>query len=262
MKILNQDIAMKTILSITYFLLIFKLSAQDSAKMVVFINPYYTNDKNDNEFKITNHNSEYPSSINGRFEDPIKTTYFNVNADVKVYLTLKANFIIILQAGIGKSNYFSTIAYTKFLYRDINGNNIFENRESKETITNEKFNFQYGLGKKFVLDKNKKLSLVLETLFFANISNADKEIYDIKVGESKNFSFKYYYNNYYIGGKCNLAINYQMFKHFGIGLALNDLITAYEFGNKSNENYYINNKETIFNIGQLSIPVLSLIWFL
>lgn len=245
------------------FLFVFKLSAQDSSKIVVFLNPYFTNDYIDNEFKITNKNSQYPNSVSGRFEDPIKTTFYNANIDVKVYLPIRNNYIAIIQAGIGKSNYLSTIGYSQFLYRDINGNNIFENRELIENINGKSINFQYGIGKKYLLDKNKKLSLVIEGLLYASANSAYKEINDYKVGESKNSNsgMNYLYSNFHGGVKCNLALNYQLYKHFGVGLTVNDLLNTYLLSNYSNENYAIDENEFIFKIGQLSKPVLSIIVF-
>jgi hypothetical protein len=249
---------MKNTVLIISFLLANTLLAQDSSKFILIINPYFTSDKNDNTYRITNINSN--TSIPGypTIEETMKSTYYNAGLDFKFYKPLRNHFLFILQGGIGLDKYSSSIPYQKFL--DINN---WEKREKTEEISGLRFNFQYGIGKQFFLDNKNKLSLNLEGLIYLNSNSFDKKITNNKVGQTDYlYDREYSGSNTNYGVKCNLAFNYQMFKHFGVGLALNNLINIYGSKIYDNELFYINETETITKIAEMSRPVFSLVLFL
>jgi hypothetical protein len=248
---------MKNTVLIISFLLANTLLAQDSSKFILFINPYYTSDKNDNTYKITNFNSNTNIPGYPTIEEPMKSTYYNAGLNIKFYKPFGNHFLFILQGGIGLDKYSSSIPYQKFL--DINN---WEKREKTEEISGLKFNFQYGIGKQFFLDNKNKLSLNVEGLIYLNSNSFDKKISDNKVGQTNLCSREYSGSNTNYGVKCNLAFNYQMFKHFGVGLALNNLINIYGSKIYDNELFYIDETETITKIAEMSRPVFSLVLFL
>lgn len=83
---------MRNTLLLVGFLLASRLFAQDSSKFVIFINPYFTNDKNNNVYGITNVNSN--ESIPGfpKIEEKLQTSYYNVGLDIKSYVAIRKIF--------------------------------------------------------------------------------------------------------------------------------------------------------------------------
>lgn len=248
---------MRNTLILVGFLLASRLFAQDSSKFVIFINPYFTNDKNNNLYNITNVNSN--TSIPGypRIEERMKPSYYNVGIDFKFYIVLPHQFLTIFQVGIGRDKYYSSLPYKNYL-----GTDNWEYREKTEEISGQSFNLQYGIGKQFSLDKKRKLHFIIEGLFHFNASSFDKKLSNNKVGQVDPFSLKYHGSNLSYGVKCNLAINYRIYKRLGIGLALNNIFNAYGSETYNNENFYIDEAETIVKMAQLSSPVFSLVFFL
>ena len=102
---------MRNTLILVGFLLASRLFAQDSSKFVIFINPYFTNDKNNNVYEITNKNT----SGNGRIEERMKPSYYNVGIDFKFYIILPHQFLTIFQVGIGRDKYYSSLPYKNYL---------------------------------------------------------------------------------------------------------------------------------------------------
>lgn len=248
---------MKNTVLIISFLLANTLLAQDSSKFILFTNPYYTSDKNDNPYRITNINSN--TSIPGYpvIEEPMKYSYYSAGIDFKGYIVLPHRFLAIFQVGIGKDKYYSSLPYQKYLDRD-----NWEKREKTEEITGFRFNYQYGVGKQFFLDNKNKLSLNVEGLFYLNSNLFNKKTTNNKVGQTDFlYDREYSGSNTNYGVKCNLAFNYQMFKHFGVGLALNNLINIYGSQIYDNELFYIDETETITKIAEMSRPVFSLVLF-
>lgn len=248
---------MRNTLILVGLLLASRLFAQDSSKFVIFINPYFTNDKNNNVYEITNVNSN--ESIPGypKIEEKIQTSYYNVGLDMKSYVTLRKDFLAIFQVGFGYDRYYSYLPY-----KTLESSNTWVSREKIEEINGLRLNLHYGAGKVFSLDKQKKLNLVLEGLLYFNASSFNKKLSYNEVGKVNPSTREYNGSNLNVGVKCNLAINYQIYKRLGIGLALNDLINAYASKIYRSETFYIDETETIVKIAQLSSPVFSLVFFL
>jgi hypothetical protein len=248
---------MKNTLFLAFFLIASRLFAQDSSEFILFINPHFNNDKNDNPYKITNVNSftNIPGFLS--IEERMKPSYYNVGIDFKVYKILPHYFIEIFQVGIGIDKYYSSLPYKNFL-----GVDNWEYREKIEEINGQRINFQYGYGKQFSLDKERKLHFIVEGLFHFNASSFDKKLFNNKVGEVNPFDRKYYGSNLNFGIKCNVAINYQIYERFGIGLTFNNVFNVYGSKTYNNEIFHVDETETIVKIGQLSNPVFSLVFFL
>jgi hypothetical protein len=248
---------MKNTVLIISFLLANTLLAQDSSKFILFINPYYTSDKNDNTYKITNINSN--TNIPGYpiIEETMKSTYYSAGIDVKGYIVLPHRFLAIFQVGIGKDKYYSSLPYQKYIDRD-----NWEKREKTEEITGLRFNYQKGIGKLFFIDKKKKVSLTVEGLANLNVNFFEKKIADNKVGQANYNTREYGGSRLNYGVNCNLALNYQMFKHFGVGIALNNLINIYGSKSYKNEPIFIEKTDTNIKIAKMSNPVFSLVLFL
>ncbi len=248
---------MRNTLIIGFFMLASNLFAQDSGEFILFINPHFTNDKNDNPYNITNVNSN--TSLLGfpSIEETMKPSYYNVGIDFKVYKVLPHYFIEIYQVGIGIDKYYSSLPYQIFF-----GTFNKEYREKIEEINGQRINLQHGYGKQFSLDSKKKLHFIVEGLFHINLSTYNKKLFNIKVGEVNPSGIKYSGSNLSYGVKCNLAINYQIYERFGIGLTFNNVFNVYRSNTYNNEIFHVDETETIVKIGQLSIPVFSLVFFL
>lgn len=247
---------MKNTLLLIGFILANTLLAQDSSKFMVFVNPYFTNDKNNHVYEITNVNTNTNISGNNRIEERMKPSYYNAGIDFKLYLVLPHHFLAIFQGGLGFDKYTSSLPYQIF-----SGTNNWEKWEKTEEISGQRFNAQYGIGKQFSFDKKKKLNLVLEGMFYIASNWFDKKLSDKQIGQVNDFSISYSGANLNLGFKCNMALNYQMFKHLGVGLALNDLLNAYHLNTRGNENFAVDDSEFIVKVAQLSNPVFSLVLF-
>ena len=84
---------MKNTLFLTFFLLASSLFAQNSSEFILFINPHFTNDKNDNPYIITNINSNISIPGFPSIEERMKPSYYNMGIDFKVYKILPHYFI-------------------------------------------------------------------------------------------------------------------------------------------------------------------------
>ncbi len=242
-----------TLLSLIFSLFLGSAQGQDSMQNIIGIAPFFTTqpDLTNLEFPLSVQNIPGNNSPNLIYEEKMKVNYTGFTIPIYYMAQLPRNFFAISMFGYGVEAYASELNYANYALAD-------PKCIEKETVTSNRFIIYSGFGKTFYVLPTKKLVFIPHLGLFGDIYTYHKKISYYSVGSYGEDETR---GSYSISGlSLGLQINYQMSKHFGIGLGWNQLMKLQR--KESTYEWYAKTENIrSFTVNLKQSPQLSLLYY-
>lgn len=232
----------------------------DSLKFLIGLSPYFSTNYSPESLKypvqVQNGSDEWASS--NRYEKPLDVkSYVEVQLPLQFFepLKLKNNYYLAFGTAFKLQFYEANLDYTE------SGRQGYQT----EKIKTQDVEVCLGLSRIFFLDDQKRLLIIPEMSGYFNLyAFSSEETYDYDINDDlypvgTSFISR---NDFSLGAKVNLWVNYRLTKRMGVGLVFPKIVDTYVYTNSVPNTIDERTNGFEFTIDPVKLPRLFVFWYL